>query len=138
MIESVRKQACWNLRTMLMKCAWLVGVAAIGLGWLVEADEPPRRFSVVTPKDNGINATGINGLGDIIGFEWIDSKEFSGVVDQVPFFARGKAITHLPLLKGYTATFPAAISDQGDVVGRSSKPAPPGVVVTMRNQAFIW
>ena len=60
------------------------------------------------------------------------------MLDQVPFFARGKQITYLPLLKGYTATFPAAVSDDGTVVGRASKPAPKGVRVPLRNQAFVW
>src|SRR5205807_2237591 len=37
-----------------------------------------------------------------------------------------------------TATHPAALSDNGLVVGRASKPAPAGVRVPLRNQAFIW
>ena len=121
-----------------MQRAWLIGVVAVSLCGQTRGDEPARKFQVVTPKADGINATGINGQGDVTGFEWVDSQKFPGVVDQVPFFARGKAITHLPLLAGYTATFPAAVSDEGDVVGRSSKPAPPRVVVPMRNQAFVW
>ena len=102
------------------------------------ADEPVKKYQVVTPKDDGIIATGINRRGDIVGFEWIEEKERPGVLDQVPFFARGKQITYLPLLKGYTATFPADVSDDGTVVGRASKPAPRGVRVPLRNQAFVW
>jgi uncharacterized membrane protein len=60
------------------------------------------------------------------------------VIEQVPFFAQGKAMTYLPLLTGYTVTFPAAVSDAGRVVGRVGKAAPPGVVVPLRNQAFVW
>jgi uncharacterized membrane protein len=60
------------------------------------------------------------------------------VLAQVPFFARGKEMTYLPTLKGYTATFPAAVSDDGLVVGRAGKPAPPGQRVPLRNQAFVW
>ncbi len=113
---------------------------AATLGWasFARADEPPVKYPLVTPKADGIIATGINGQGDVIGFEWVEEKERPGVVDQKPFLARGKAITYLPLLKGYTATFPAAISDNGLVVGRAGKPAPPGVRIPLRNQAFVW
>src|SRR4051812_19258516 len=116
----------------------LLFLVSSGLPRLTGADEPVRKFQVVTPKDDGIIATGINDRGDIIGFEWIEEKARPGVLDQVPFFARGKEITYLPLLKGYTATFPADVSDDGTVVGRASKPAPEGVRVPLRNQAFIW
>ena len=60
------------------------------------------------------------------------------MIEQVPFYAQGKAMTYLPLLAGYTATFPAAVSDAGRVVGRAGKAAPPGVHVPLRNQAFVW
>src|SRR3954467_2324024 len=69
-----------------------------GLPRLTGADEPVKKYQVVTPKDDGIIATGINNRGDIVGFEWIEEKARPGVVDQVPFFARGKHITYLPLL----------------------------------------
>jgi hypothetical protein len=121
-----------------MQRLYLILTATVGLTLTVGADEPPRRYQVVTPKDDGIIATAINNRGAIVGFEWIESKEQPGVVDQVPFHAEGKAITYLPLLSGYTATFPAALSDDGRVVGRASKPAPPGGGVPLRNQAFVW
>jgi uncharacterized membrane protein len=60
------------------------------------------------------------------------------VVEQRPFYARGEQITYLPLLEGYTYTFPAALSDDGLVVGRASKPAARGRRVDMLNQAFLW
>src|SRR3954469_3317111 len=108
-----------------MRHAWLLLVLiAHGLPRLAGADEPARRYQVVSPKDDGIIATGINGRGEIVGFEWIEDKAHPGVVDQVPFYATGREVTYLPLLKGYTATFPAAVSDDGVVVGRASKPAP--------------
>ena len=113
-------------------------IAALILCGPLLGDEPRNRFQIVTPKPDGINAVGINGHGDIIGFEWIESKKIPGVVEELPFFARGKTVTWLPLLKTYTATFPAAVSDDGTVVGRSSKPAPRGVVIPLRNQAFVW
>ncbi len=47
-------------------------------------------------------------------------------------------MTYLPTLAGYTAIFPAALSDTGLVVGRASKPAPVGVRIRLRNQAFVW
>lgn len=102
------------------------------------ADGPGGKFTLVTPKPEGVTATGINGRGDVVGFEWVEEKDRPGVVAQVPFFARGKEVTYLPVLAGYTATFPAAVSDDGLVVGRASKPAPPRVRVFLRNQAFVW
>ena len=102
------------------------------------ADEPPTPYRLVSPKPIGIIATGLNGRGDLVGFEWVEEKERPGVLAQVPFFARGKVQTTLPLLQGYTSTFPAAVSDDGLVVGRVSKPTRPGVPVNLRNQAFVW
>jgi uncharacterized membrane protein len=115
----------------------LIGVATVILSWQAQGDEPRKKYQIVSPRDVGINATGINGRGDIVGFEWIASKEFPGVTDQVPFFASGKTITYLPPPKGYTAAFPAAVSDDGVVVGHAGKPAPRGQV-PLRNQAFVW
>jgi probable HAF family extracellular repeat protein len=93
---------------------------------------------VVTPKGEGIIATGINGRGDLVGFEWIEDKAHPAVVNQVPFYYKDKRITYLPVLEGYTATFPAAVSDEGLVVGRASKPAGLGARVHLRNQAVVW
>ncbi|MFO0910988.1 MAG: HAF repeat-containing protein [Isosphaeraceae bacterium] len=118
-----------------------VGIALLcvsgvsNLGW---AQSPSPKLEVVSPKPRDIIATGINERGDVIGFEWVEEKERPGVIEQKPFFARGKEMTYLPLLKGYTATFPAAVSDNGLVVGRVSKPAPPGVSIPYRNLAFLW
>ncbi len=121
-----------------MRFACLLIAALLGLTSSAGADEAAKKYRVVAPKNNGIIATGINNGGAIVGFEWIESKDQPGVIDQVPFYAQGKAMTYLPLLAGYTATFPAAVSDAGRVVGRSGKPAPPGVAVSLRNQAFVW
>jgi hypothetical protein len=112
--------------------------AAVCLVSYARADEPARKYQVVTPRDEGIIATGINGRGDVIGFEWVEEKARPGVLEQKPFLARGREMTYLPLLKGYTATFPAAVSDDGLVVGRVSKPAPLEMRIPMRNQAFVW
>ncbi|SIN78252.1 hypothetical protein SAMN05444166_0818 [Singulisphaera sp. GP187] len=116
---------------------WLA-FGLMGLASSVQADEPAKTYQVLSIKDDGIIATGINARGDVVGFEWLEDKERPGVLDQAPFYAKGRQITYLPLLKGYTATFPAAVSDEGLVVGRVSKPAPPGVRVPLRNQAFVW
>jgi uncharacterized membrane protein len=121
-----------------MRFGWSIAIAAWILSGQVWADGPVDRFEVVTPKLDGINAVGINGHGDIIGFEWVENRRVAGVVEELPFFAHGKNLTRLPVLNGYTATFPAGVSDDGTVVGRSSKPAPLGVAVPLRNQAFIW
>ncbi|MGC8641930.1 MAG: HAF repeat-containing protein [Isosphaeraceae bacterium] len=121
-----------------MRCDWRIMIAALMLRGPLLGDEPSNRFQIVTPKTDGVSAVAINGHGEIVGFEWVESKKTPGVVEEQPFFARGKTLTRLPLLQGYTATFPAALSDDGTVVGRSSKPAPLGVAVPLRNQAFIW
>src|SRR5205085_2070521 len=113
---------------------WRLLLAALALAAPADGE---RKYTVVTPRDDGIIATGINARGDVIGFEWVEEKAHPGVLAQVPFIARGKAITPLPLLAGFTATFPAGVSDDGLVVGRVSKPAPFGVRVPLRNQAFL-
>jgi uncharacterized membrane protein len=123
---------------MSKRIVWLVGILARLLCGQILADEPINKLEVVSPKDDGIEATGINAKGEIVGFEWVENSKLPGIVDQAPILARGKTITRLPLLAGYTATFPAAISDDGYVVGRAGKPAPIGVAVPLRNQAFIW
>ncbi|WP_406699637.1 HAF repeat-containing protein [Singulisphaera sp. Ch08] len=116
---------------------WLA-IALMGLASSVQADEPAKPYQIITIKDDGIIATGINARGEVVGFEWLEEKERPGVLYQAPFYAKGKQLTYLPLLDGYTATFPAAVSDDGLVVGRVGKPAPPGVRVHFRNQAFVW
>lgn len=116
---------------------WLIGFTTLILTGHAPGDEPRKKYQIVSPKNTGIIATGINSRGDVVGFEWIESKKDPGVVEQVPFFASGKAITYLPLLAGYTATFPAAVSGDGIVVGYVGKPAPPGRV-PLRHQAFVW
>lgn len=119
----------------------LLATAFVSLGVLgsVLADEPPAKpFQVVAPKDLGIVVNAINDQGDVVGFEWAEDKEHPGVLEQRPFFARGKEMTYLPTLPGYTFTSPAAVSDTGVVAGRAGRPAPLGVRVPLRNQAFVW
>jgi uncharacterized membrane protein len=102
------------------------------------ADEPVKKYRLVTPKDDGIMATALNSHGDLVGFEWAEQKDQPGLIAQVPFCTKGKKLITLPLLAGYTATHPADISDTGLVVGRVSKPARQGQRVHLRNQAFVW
>lgn len=114
-----------------MQYVWML-LAAI-------AADAPARYEIVAPKGDGVIATGINGRGDLIGFEMVEEVEHPGVLAQSPFYAEGgKRKVALPVLKGYTATFPAGISDGGLVVGRSSKPFIPGRRVHLLNQAFVW
>jgi uncharacterized membrane protein len=122
---------------LLMQRILLV-LAALALHSDVGADEPVKKYRLVTPKDDGIIATALNGRGDLVGFQWVEQKDQPGIVSQVPFYAKVKTLITLPLLAGYTATHPAGISDTGLVVGRASKPAPLGQRVYLRNQAFIW
>jgi uncharacterized membrane protein len=116
----------------------LLVTAAVALQTIVSADEPVTRYRLVTPKDDGIIATGLNSRGDLVGFEWLPQKDEPNIISQAPFCFKGKTAITLPLLAGYTATYPAGISDTGLVVGRVSKPAPRGQRVYLRNQAFLW
>jgi uncharacterized membrane protein len=121
---------------MTTGCAGLGGLAVLLLCWQVRADGPAKPYQVVMPRDDGIIATGISGRGDVVGFQWVEKTP--GVFEQAPFFARGKTITYLPTLQGYTATFPSAVSDSGTVVGRCSKPTKFHGFVPLLNQAFLW
>jgi uncharacterized membrane protein len=121
-----------------MRCVLFLLAAAQGPTSYAGADEPAKTYQVVAPKSDGVIANGMNGRGEVVGFEWVEAEGHPGVVEQKPFFAKGQEMTYLPLLKGYTATSPAAVSDTGLVVGRASKPAPRGVRVPLRNQAFAW
>ena len=47
-----------------MRRAWLIGVATVILSWQAQGDEPKKKHQIVSPRDVGINATGINGRGD--------------------------------------------------------------------------
>ena len=120
----------------------LIPFAAIAFGTLgaAIADDPAKTptYQLVSPLNEGITATGLNDRGDVVGFHWEPEGGNPDILYEAPFFARGKTMTRLPLLEGYTATFPAAVSDDGLVVGRVAKPAPPGVRVHLRNQAFVW
>jgi uncharacterized membrane protein len=116
----------------------MIVVAALALQSTLMADEPVTRYRLVSPKDDGIIVTGLNSRGDLVGFQWQEEKLQPGIISQVPFYTTGKTLIPLPLLKGYTATHPAAVSDTGLVVGRASKPGSPTHRVHLRNQAFIW
>ena len=115
-------------------------IAAWALSGTSGAEEPPpaKPYQVVAPMKEGLNITGINGRGDVVGFHWEPENGDPNILYEAPFLARGDKIVRLPLLATYTATFPAAVSDDGVVVGRVSKPAPPNVFVYLRNQAFVW
>lgn len=121
-----------------MRGALFVLSATLGLGAPVGAVGPADKYQLVTPRDIDIEATGINERGDIVGFELVEEKPNPDVISQVPFFARGKEITRLPLLEGYTATSPTGVSDDGLVVGYVSKPMKLGSGGTGSNQAFVW
>ena len=123
------------MRCLLLGSLLISSLVAVGS---IQAADPPGRHEVVTPKDDAINAVGINSRGDVVGFEWAEDPEHSGVIGQEPFLWRGGVLTRLPLLPTYTSTMPAAISDAGLVVGRSTKPMNPQVRVSLQNQAFVW
>jgi uncharacterized membrane protein len=128
----------FEAKGVVMRRFWHHAAALLGCVAFVAASARAEGLKAVTPKDDGFSATGINARGDLVGFEWVEEKERPGVVAQSPILVKGKEITTLPLLKGYTATFPAAVSDDDVVVGRAGKPAPMGVRVYLRNQAFVW
>jgi uncharacterized membrane protein len=120
-----------------MRPAWPL-IAFVGLASLARADEPPARLQVVVFKDDAVNIVGMNARGDVVGFELTEQKAHPGVLSEAPFLLQGKTVTYLPLLKGYTATFPAAVSDDGLVVGRAGKPGARFERVMLRNQAIVW
>jgi len=119
-------------------------VAAWALAGAPRAEEPPapaptaKPHPLVAPMKEGLNITGINSNGDVVGFHWEPENGNPDILYEAPFLAQGEKITRLPLLKTYTATFPYGVSDDGVVAGRSSKPAPPNTYVHLRNQAFVW
>ncbi|AMV40393.1 hypothetical protein [Planctomyces sp. SH-PL62] len=117
----------------LISAAWPLATASRG-----EEPPAPKPHPLVAPMKEGLNITGINDRGDVVGFHWEPENGNPDILYEAPFLAQGDKITRLPLLKTYTATFPAAVSDDGVVVGRSSKPAPPNTFVPLRNQAFVW
>jgi uncharacterized membrane protein len=121
----------------MLRVIVLLGTA-LGLTALAAAAQPAKNYQLVTPKEIDIVATGINERGDIVGFESIEDRKNPDVIEEVPFYARGKDITHLPLLEGYTATSPAGVSDDGLVVGYVSKPISPIRRGTGSSQAFVW
>jgi uncharacterized membrane protein len=112
--------------------------ATLTLTATASGGQPEKKYQVLAPKDDGIVVAGMNERGDLVGFESIEDKDHPGVINQVPFFAKGKERTYLPLLKGYTATFPFAVSDDGLVVGYVSKPVKIGAGIPLLNQAFVW
>ena len=116
----------------------LLVLAAFALQTAVVADEPVNEVSARhsegrryrCDRASMVEATWSDSSGSSKRSTW---RGFPGAV-----LAKGKTMITLPLLAGYTATHPAAISDTGLVVGRASKPAPRGQRVYLRNQAFIW
>jgi uncharacterized membrane protein len=116
----------------------LLAGAVLGLVAFAAAAGPEKKYQLVTPKDIGITATGINERGEIVGFQSVEDKVHPDIINEVPFYAKGKEITDLPLLKDYTSTSPAGVSAQGLVVGYVSRPIDPRRRVPMSNQAFVW
>lgn len=114
-------------------------LAAFNFAFQVMAEGPTlKKYQVVTPKDDQISAVDINARGEVLGSEWVEDPKNPDMIVEVPFLARGKAMTTLPLLDGYTSTMPAAVSEGGVVVGRASKPGSLTKRILFRNQAFIW
>jgi uncharacterized membrane protein len=114
-------------------------LATLNFAFQVEAEGPAlKKYQVMTPKDDRINAVDVNARGEVLGSEWVEDPKNPDMIVEVPFLARGKAMTTIPLLKGYTATFPAAVSEGGAVVGRAAKPGSITKRILFRNQAFIW
>ncbi|MFO0959449.1 MAG: HAF repeat-containing protein [Isosphaeraceae bacterium] len=113
-------------------------ILALGLILATPQDRAPQKYRLVTPKEDGISAAALNNKGAIVGGEWYEEDDKPGQMAERAIYAEGDEITRIPLLEGYTSTFPLALSDQGRVAGRVSKPAPPNSKVFMRTQAFVW
>ena len=66
--------------------AWPTLIAGFSLAGFAVADEPAKKYQVVSPKDDAIVATAINAGGEIVGFEWVEEKRQPGiVVSTLPF-----------------------------------------------------
>jgi uncharacterized membrane protein len=108
---------------------------------IASAQEPPagaRRYTIVAPWKEGLNAVALNGRGDLTGFHLEPRGGNPDVLEESPFLARDGQVVRLPLLATYTATFPAGLSDGGIVVGRASKPIRFGAPNPLASQAFVW
>jgi hypothetical protein len=119
----------------------LLAALTLGLTATLATQQPDPPFAIVSPQANPDTTVAIdlNHLGQLIGLEWVEPADRPGEIHEKPFFlAQDGQVTYLPNLEGYSATHPAALSDTGHVVGRVSKPAPLGVSVPLRNQAFVW
>ncbi|MBI1321939.1 HAF repeat-containing protein [bacterium] len=108
------------------------------------ADEPkPPIYRVVPEKDrHKIVAIGLNSAGDLLAFRWTPENGDENVLEQAPMLFEAKTAkeTRIPLLKGYTATLPAALSDTRVVIGRASRPSVnnAGQRLPFPGVAFVW
>lgn len=100
-------------------------------------------YRIVPEQDRQkIIAIDLNARGDLLAYRWTPENGDENVLEQAPIlFEKSPAReTRIPLMKGYTATFPAAVSDSGMVVGRASRPLydNQGRRVLFSGVAFVW
>ena len=128
-----------RIRILIASLAF--GMAAISP---LQADEPTTPVYRIVPKIGAKETTAIalNAKGDLLCYRWAEENGNTDVLEQAPLLLKadsGKSI-RIPLLKGYTATMPASLSDSGVVVGRSSRPPVDnaGRLVPLSGVAFVW
>jgi len=120
-----------------------VGCACISNSPARPGDPKPPVIRVVPEKDrHKIVAIGLNSAGDLLAFRWTPENGDENVLEQAPMLFEAKTAkeTRIPLLKGYTATLPAALSDTRVVVGRASRPSVnnAGQRLPFPGVAFVW
>lgn len=130
---------------MIRTVAMVVSFGIATLSTLpTHAGEPkPPVYRIVPEKDrHKIVAISLNSSGDLLAFRWTPENGDENVLEQAPmlFEAKSARETRIPLLKGYTATLPAAMSDTRVVVGRASRPSVnnAGQRLPFPGVAFVW
>lgn len=130
---------------MIRNVAMVVSFGIATLSTLpAHADEPkPPVYRIVPEKDrHKIVAIALNSSGDLLAFRWTPENGDENVLEQAPMLFEAKTAneTRIPLLKGYTATLPAALSDTRVVVGRASRPSVnnAGQRLPFPGVAFVW
>jgi probable HAF family extracellular repeat protein len=99
-------------------------------------DDSSLQLLLKGPRNSAARA--INLAGSVIGFREVGGPD-PGASQEKAFYASKGTIKEIPLLPGYTSTFPTALSDNELVVGYCSKPIKqPGNPGPLTLQAFVW
>jgi uncharacterized membrane protein len=124
------------MRTLLKGLVVAAGVAFCATSVRAEDEGSVKRL-FEGPHNSLVQA--INNKGDAVGTRHVPGSSPGVETEEQNFYQSGGKTQVMPLLDGYTALFPQAISDNGLAVGRVMKPmktlGDPGYG---NIQAFIW